>query len=88
MGVVEKELECNKTTRYPPPDAPRNFQELWPEEGRELTQLQVDHENKDWTDNDPANLEWRCASCHRIHDNLTEKGVSASSERQAYRPLW
>jgi len=80
VGVVELSISCGKTTKEPPPDAPPWFEEIWPEEKRDLTQLQVDHENKDYTDNDPANLEWRCASCHRLHDNLTETGVSTTNE--------
>ena len=78
------EMPCGKTTIDPPPDAPSWFEEIWPEEDRVLSQLQVDHENKDYTDNDPANLDWRCASCHRNADNLTEKGVSRVQDSSGY----
>lgn len=74
-------IHCGKTTSSPPPDAPSWFEEIWPEENRVLSQLQVDHENKDYTDNDPSNLEWRCASCHKLADSETEKGVSRVSDR-------
>jgi hypothetical protein len=60
----------------PPKDAPNHFQEIWPEEMREVSTLQVDHEDKDYTNNELTNLNWRCASCHKIHDLMTEKGVS------------
>jgi hypothetical protein len=76
---------CGKTTAQPPPDAPSWFEEIWPEDNRVLqASLQVDHENKDYTDNDPANLEWRCNSCHRFADNLTEKGVSRIADQSGY----
>ena len=84
VGVRELNISCGRTTKFPPPDAPEWFEELWPEEKRELTQLQVDHENKDWTDNDPANLEWRCPSCHRLADNQTAKGVSRVEDPSGY----
>lgn len=87
VGVPEKNIVCGKTTAKPPPDAPRNFEDMWPEELRVLSQLQVDHENKEWMDNDPANLEWRCASCHRIHDNMSGVGESTVADLSGYRPL-
>lgn len=83
IGVPELGVECGKTVVEPPPDAPSWFEDIWPEEMRVLTStLQVDHLSKDYTDNDPANLEWACASCHRLSDNLTEPGVS--KERTDY----
>lgn len=30
--------------------------------------LDANHKNKDWLDNDPANLEWLCRVCHRKSD--------------------
>jgi len=60
----------------PPKDAPRHFAEIWPEEMREVSQLQVDHEDKDYTNNELTNLNWRCPSCHKLHDLMTEKGES------------
>ena len=38
--------------------------------------LDVNHQNKDISDNDSANLEWLCRTCHYEHDRATEKGVS------------
>ena len=37
--------------------------------------LDANHKNKNWLDNDPANLEWLCRPCHRAIDRQTEKGV-------------
>lgn len=68
---------CDRTSIEPPPDAPEWFDELWPEEKRVLNySLQVNHENKDISDNDPANLQWMCQPCHKIKDTfLTEEEV-------------
>jgi hypothetical protein len=38
--------------------------------------LQADHETKDVTNNDINELAWRCAGCHKLHDNKTGKGES------------
>lgn len=38
--------------------------------------LDVNHKNKNWLDNDPVNLEFLCRRCHREIDRRTEKGVS------------
>lgn len=75
-------IECGKTTTEPPKDAPAWFDELWPEELRILTPmaLQADHETKDVTNNDEAYLNWRCASCHKLRDMQTEKGISTVTE--------
>ena len=78
------EYWCGKTTEFPPPDAPAWFEDIWPEDDRVLTQLQVDHESKDYTDNDPANLNWRCPSCHRFADNTTGKGESRTGDQSGY----
>ncbi len=45
-----------------------------------MGQLQVNHINKNVLDNDPVNLEWMCASCHKYKDSQTEKGVSVKGE--------
>lgn len=72
---------CGKTSQEPPKDAPSFFNEIWPEENRVLGYtLQADHENKNLLDDDPANLNWRCASCHKLSDQQTEKGVSTHGE--------
>lgn len=46
--------------------------------------LQADHLSKDISDCDPANLEWRCASCHKESDSKTAKGVSALGDQFGY----
>lgn len=38
--------------------------------------LDVDHQNKNWLDNDPSNLSFLCRKCHRALDRSTAKGVS------------
>lgn len=73
---LEKE-SCGKTTKEPPKDAPSWFDEIWPEENRVLTdQLQADHEDKDVTNNDLSNLNWRCPHHHKQSDKRTAKGVA------------
>jgi hypothetical protein len=69
----------------PPKDAPKWFEEIWPIRDKLATNqviesdLQADHETKDLEDNFEDDLNWRCPSCHRIHDNLTAKGISTKS---------
>lgn len=46
--------------------------------------LQVNHINKNVLDNDPVNLEWLCASCHKVKDSQTEKGESAKGDEYGY----
>lgn len=69
---------CGKTTKEPPKDAPRNFDELWPLEKRVLSPqaLQADHETKDLQLNDLEDLNWRCSSCHKKQDMQTSIGES------------
>jgi hypothetical protein len=71
-------VDCGKTTKVPPKDAPVFFDEIWPYERRVLNgqSLQADHESKDVTNNNIEDLNWRCASCHKKQDMKTEKGVS------------
>jgi hypothetical protein len=70
-------VDCGVSPVIPPKDAPSHFEEIWPEGNRTtLSQLQVDHEDKDYTNNDFSNLNWRCPQCHKLHDMQTEKGVS------------
>lgn len=49
-----------------------------------MSPLQVQHKNKNVLDNDPANLEWLCASCHKIEDSKTAKGVSTIENEFGY----
>lgn len=69
---------CGKTTIEPPKDAPRHFDEIWPEENRVLSPqaLQADHESKDLQNNAVEDLNWRCSSCHKMADKQTGKGES------------
>jgi hypothetical protein len=46
--------------------------------------LQANHKNKNIMDNDPANLEWLCASCHKEIDSTTAKGVSTINDEFGY----
>jgi hypothetical protein len=72
---------CNKTTIQPPKDAPKWFEEIWPEELRVLeVQLEADHESKDYTNNELDYVNWKCKSCHRLDDSRTEKGVPQKTE--------
>lgn len=71
------EIPCGKTSKEPPKDAPKHFEELWPAENRVLDyQLQADHEDKDVTNNDISNLNWRCAFHHKMSDKRTGVGES------------
>lgn len=79
---------CGITCSIRPPDAPRNFEEFWPidEPGIKQTtsSLQANHVNKNLLDIDPSNGEWLCASCHKLEDSQTEKGVSVISNEFGY----
>jgi len=78
--VPFKCVDCGKTSKFPPKDAPRHFEEIWPEEYRVLEySLQADHETKDVTNNDIMELAWRCAGCHKLHDNKTGIGESTKA---------
>lgn len=77
-----KEESCGKTSKEAPKDAPSWFEEIWPETQRVLEyQLQADHEDKDVTNNDISNLNWRCAYHHKMSDKQTAKGVSTITIR-------
>lgn len=71
---------CHKTSKEPPKDAPRWFDEIWPEENRVLDyQLEADHESKDWTNNELDYLNWKCKVCHKKDDSATAKGVAQTT---------
>ena len=56
-----------------------------PEKQSRSSTLDVNHRNKNILDNDPANLEWLCRSCHKAEDSQTAKGVmSETSEKSLY----
>jgi len=46
--------------------------------------LQVDHVSKNIMDNDPVNLQYLCASCHKEKDQQTAKGVSPIDDEFGY----
>lgn len=69
-------FNCGKTTKEPPKDAPKWFDEIWPEENRVLDYpLEADHESKDFKNNEIEYLNFKCKSCHRLDDNKTDKGT-------------
>jgi hypothetical protein len=75
---------CGKTSKEPPKDAPKWFDEIWPKENRVLDyQLQVDHESKEFDNNDLDFINWKCAVCHKKDDRATGKG-----EAQKGTGLW
>jgi len=58
-----------------------------PDESRPLgrdNNLDADHRNKDWLDNDPSNLTWLCRKCHRALDRSTQKGESRIDDEYGY----
>jgi hypothetical protein len=75
---VEYKCEyCGVTTKEPPADAPKWFEDIWPEERRELDyQLQANHKTKDLTDNTLEFIEWACQPCHKKVDSQTGLGES------------
>lgn len=75
---VEYKCEyCGVTTKEPPKDAPKYFEEIWPEENRVLDyQLQANHKTKDLTQNTLEFLEWCCQPCHKKIDGTTAKGIT------------
>lgn len=80
--IPYKCVDCGVTSMEPPKDAPRYFDEIWPEKNRDLdSQLQVDHETKDLYNNELENINWRCPKHHKESDRKTEKGVSVKQVR-------
>lgn len=70
-------VDCGRTSKNPPKDAPSHFEEIWPSELRVLDySLQADHLTKDLTNNSEEVLAWRCNPCHKASDSKTEKGES------------
>ena len=78
--VEYKCVHCGKTTKEPPKDAPRHFEDIWPEENRVLDyQLQADHESKDYTNNELDYINWKCAPCHQKDDRAVKPGEAQKS---------
>lgn len=77
-------IGCGHTVSTPPVDAPKWFEDIWPEENRDRTQLQADHKSKDLTNNDIDELCWRCPSCHKLADNTTARGVATETADHGY----
>lgn len=76
---------CKRTVKIPPMDAPPWFDEIWPEERRELTStLQAQHKMKDYEQNDLSVLSWQCASCTKIEDMQTAKGESVLGNKEFF----
>lgn len=76
--------QCRKCGMWPirrPPDMPDHI-DFKP--GRLNSSLQVQHINKDILDNDEANLEWLCPSCHKVEDLTTSVGVSLKTNEFGY----
>jgi hypothetical protein len=74
---------CQSSPVELPTDAP-NHLELASPERRTVSGLQANHINKDILDNDLANLEWLCPSCHKLKDKQTSKGVSLKEDEFGY----
>jgi ribosomal protein L37AE/L43A len=75
--------DCGKSPKLRPGDAPKDL-ELAPRYLRTVSGLQANHINKDIMDNDLANLEWLCPSCHKLKDKQTAKGVSLKEDEWGY----
>lgn len=56
----------------------------WRESNRSGDFLDCNHKNKNWMDNDPANLEGLCRKCHYAKDRATTKGVSTVDPTEEY----
>jgi hypothetical protein len=75
--VEFKCVGCGRTSKEPPKDAPKHFDEIWPEANRTLDySLQANHKTKNYRDNDVSLLEWLCQPCHKERDSSTGKGES------------
>jgi hypothetical protein len=64
---------CGCSPKTLPRDAPRNLK-LASKDKQTVGSLQADHKSKNIMDNDPANLGWKCPSCHKLSDKKTSKG--------------
>lgn len=64
---------CGKSPKTLPQGSPKNL-ELAPVGMRTVKQLEANHKSKNIMDNDLANLQWLCSSCHKLADNKVQKG--------------
>ncbi len=46
--------------------------------------LDANHKSKDLSDNDAANGQWLCRTCHKREDSKTAKGISQYGEVMGY----
>jgi len=98
VGYITPEgtqVKCGKTVLEPPKDAPKWFDEIWPEDGEEVlidgfmitvrrcltSQLEIDHETKDFTDNTLEHLNFRCSKHHKAADRQTARGVAQQTTK-------
>lgn len=74
-------VDCKRSPNKLPVSCPKEIERS---DDRADIQLEADHENKNILDNDPANLNWRCTSCHKLRDSTTAKGVSTVEDEFGY----
>lgn len=58
-----------------------------PETNSRSTSLEVNHKNKVLEDNDPANLEWLCKTCHKEADTKRFEETQKQTNRDLYGNL-
>lgn len=75
---------CGRSPKELPKDAPQDLELASKEKQFVSVTLQANHISKDIMDNDLANLEWLCPSCHKLEDSKTEKGVSQVENNFGY----
>lgn len=80
--------ECSRGPKDFPDTYPTQLRDVElladPEDRYDSIVLECNHINKNILDNDPANLQWLCKSCHKQADMKTEKGVSILGDEHGY----
>lgn len=83
--------ECGNEHKIPcgyiPPPPPEGLSVAEAGNWKRKHCLDVQHQNKNILDNDPANLSWKCRTCHKGEDSQTEKGVSLIEDEFGYGDL-
>ena len=74
-------VDCGRSPIELPVDCPKDIEIPGP---RVNIKLEANHINKNILDNDPANLEWLCSSCHKRKDQQTGKGESTVDDEFGY----